>query len=104
MDYDKNGTIEYKEFVACSLTKRIHVTRTNALALFEDIIETRDSDTIDSKAISIYFRKNGKMVEESKLKKEMNDCSKIIQIKGFDGDSKITFETFYKFLITSISN
>jgi len=69
------------------------------------MIPTSDENTtdgeIDAWLIQRFFMKCGKHIGIDRLKELINDCGQKLNIPELDGEKKIKFDTFYKFM-TSI--
>ena len=101
IDQDLNGQIDYMEFLSHSLTEK-QLSEMNLKLFFDSMLSqdenTEDKDLIDSELIHKFFIKCGKIIDLQKLKNLMTDCGKKLQITEFDGEQKISFETFQKMM------
>jgi Ca2+-binding EF-hand superfamily protein len=95
VDHDKNGLIEYSEFLAHSLSEK-HLNRVNLESFFKLMLPaTNDNNVINAGILEQYFLRSGKRISLEKIKILMDECS---ETKGFNGRADVDFETFYHFM------
>ena len=103
VDQDKNGCIEYSEFLAHCLTGK-HLSRDNLLGFFrimlplnktkherdeasESMNEYITQNTIDAETVKDFFQRSGKVISVEEAKDMMDQCGQACGIEGFDGSS-----------------
>ena len=95
VDNDKNGLIEYSEFLAHALTEK-HLNRINLESFFKIMLPaTNDKNIINAELLEHYFLRSGKRISLEKIKQLMDECG---ETQGFNGTADVDFETFFQFM------
>lgn len=74
VDQDKNGLIEYSEFLAHALTEK-QLNRSNLESFFKIMLPaTNDNNVLNSQILEQYFLRSGKRIPLSKIEELMDEC------------------------------
>ena len=119
LDHDGNGTIEYSEFLAETLSEKC--LDKYSLRLFFNQFQNVGKDPnerflfpyndldmeklhedeklkISISEVQGFFRKCGRVIGTKEIGLLIEEAGKICKIKEFDGKSDISFNAFYKFM------
>jgi len=101
IDQDRNGSIDWSEFLAYSLSEE-QLSEANCRTFFNAMIPSSDENTtdgtIDAWLIQRFFMKCGKHIRIDRLNELINDCGQKLNIPEMNAEAKIEFTTFYKFM------
>lgn len=119
LDHDGNGTIEYSEFLAETLSEKCldkysvrlffnqfqNVGKDPNQRFLQDLndldMDKLDDDeklTISIPELQGFFRKCGRVIGIKQIGLLIKEAGKICKIRELDGESDISFKAFYKFM------
>ena len=93
IDYDKNGKLNYSEFLMASINLKNFINDQRLFNLFLHF-DTNNSGYIDKQNLTTALLRNGKEIED------IQDIINVIEEVSKNGNNKISFEDFYQIMNT----
>ena len=94
VDYDKNGEINYSEFLSCTMDD-MHLSDENLMELFK-YLDIFNQTFLTKESFVKSFKRSGRNISEE-------DVVKMLEELNIDPSSSITFEVF-KNIVKSLKN
>jgi calcium-dependent protein kinase len=95
VDFDRNGTISYSEFLACTLS-RSQLDQANLQNLFV-YLDIFGVGYLTKESLLMSFRRRGKTTKPEEISQMMTEM-------GLDPESKLTYETFTNLMNDILTN